>query len=175
MRPFFLNYAGIRSVAKCRNIYIYSSPVANAYLSFLTSMEGDTIRYTGLEICNGVVLCFNCRRLWWAGHLKPLTKYFKISTQRSYFPSKRQRETVTLKIRHGFVPSFQLQCDTIIWHFTGVKMQRYEQMPNLSVKIYSLMSSKTAVFLKWHLDLETQATTQRWRSNRSHINVDFHP
>lgn len=45
----------------------------NAYLCFLASIESDTIRYTGLEICNGVILGFDCRGLWWGGHLKSLS------------------------------------------------------------------------------------------------------
>ena len=43
-----------------------------AHLCFLSSIETDSIRYTGLEICNSVILRFNCRGLWRGGQLKSL-------------------------------------------------------------------------------------------------------
>lgn len=56
-------------------VVILCLKIKSAYLSFLSSVETDAIRYTGLEICNGVILCFNCRGLWRRGQLKSLHEY----------------------------------------------------------------------------------------------------
>lgn len=51
---------------------LISSCCLEAYLCFLASTESDSIRYTGLELCNGVILRFDCRGLRWGRQLKPL-------------------------------------------------------------------------------------------------------
>lgn len=64
------------------------------YICFLTSVKTDPIRYTGLEVCNCVILCFNCRGLWWGGQWKSLKRndieVIAVSSQRNHQENKKE-------------------------------------------------------------------------------------